>query len=398
MNKRFTILLILIFFLTFVFSQNDSIKSLIIDYDASKSTFISKGRKLLLDKFIEGDLKTVKNVKNYLIEIEDDEYFALYPDEYWFILYWTNEYKELSESIKQLDSASIKSYRTRIRPSDDRLHIKLREKSLEKNIQLKTQLQNAGLDAETKEMLNMHLDWLLLDSRLTNNTQVSLNERADKFLETYPSSEFNYFIKKHISYKLVPKNWGLAFEFFSGYGAYTGQLSNNFTNSIPIGIAFDITYKDFELYLRDYIGFHKSKKDFEYSLGTYEKGSGMMTILGEASLGYAVYNNDRFKISPSAGIGVMGISTSTKDTDQIPELEEISLDPKATFVLGLNFDIKLGLKNTPKYIPKTNYSFIRIRYGYSMPGYEKKYYGMTGDMHYISVGFGIMTRHVKRAY
>lgn len=87
MIKRFQIALILLIFSNCLYSQVDSIKSQILNYEDSKSAIISKGRKLLLDKFIEGDLMKVKEVKDYLINTEDENYIAFYPSEYWFILY-----------------------------------------------------------------------------------------------------------------------------------------------------------------------------------------------------------------------------------------------------------------------------------------------------------------------
>jgi hypothetical protein len=398
MIKGFKISFILLLFSNGLYSQVDSIKSQILDYDDSKSSIISKGRKLLLDKFIQKDLKTVDEIKDYLIEIEDNDYFAFFPEEYWFILYWTKDYTELANNIQQFDSAKLVSYNTRIRPLNDMLYEKLKEKTLNNEILIQKQIEDSEINPETKQVLSMILDWLLLEDRKTIYAQDSINKRADNFLETYAQSEFESFTRHYIRYKLIPGNWGMTFEFFSGYSVYTGNLSENYTNNVPIGVAFDICYKNFELYLRDYIGFNKTKKDFDYSLGTWEKGSRTTVFLPEASLGYVTYNDNRFKLSPFAGIGSMNISPTTKDTEQTPELEEVSLDFTTTYILGINFDIKFGPKHTPDYSPKASYGFIRIRYGYSMPQFDKKYDGMTGNMHYITIGFGGMGRGLKRDY
>jgi hypothetical protein len=398
MMKGFQITLILLILSNCLYSQVDSIKSQILDYEDSKSTIISKGRKLLLDKFIEGDLMKVKDIKDYLIKNEDDNYFAFYPAEYWFVLYWTKDYSELTESLQSFDSTKVASYNTRIRPSNDMLYNKLKEKTIKNETQLKEQIQVSDLDSETKQILSLNIDWLLLENSKNIYAQDSLNERADNFLETYAQSKFDDFTKTYIRYKQVPKDWGMTFEFFSGYSIYTGNLSDNYTNNIPVGVAFDVCYKNFELYLRDYIGFNKTKKDFNYSLGTWEKGSRTMVFLPEASLGYVAYNDNRFKLSPFAGIGSMDISPTTKDKEETPELKEVSLEFTTTYILGINFDIKFGPKHTPKYSPKTSYGFMRIRYGYSIPRFEKKYDGMTGNMHYITIGFGGMARGLKREY
>ncbi|MDD4755626.1 MAG: hypothetical protein PHG29_06055, partial [Prolixibacteraceae bacterium] len=305
---------------------------------------------------------------------------------------------ELAEDIQRFDSARVDSYNTRIRPLHDLLYDKLREKSLENESQIKQQIKDSEADLETKQILILNFDWLLLENRQDRYAQDSLNKQADKFLETYTYSEFEQFTRNYIRFKQVPGAWGFAFEFFSGYGLYSGNLSENYTNNVPIGVAFDVCYNNFELYLRDYIGFNKTKKDFDYSLGTWEKGSRTMVFLPEASIGYVTYNDNRFKISPFVGIGAMDISPSTNDTEETPELKEVSLEFTTTYIFGINLDIKFGPKNVPDYSPKTSYGFMRIRYGYTLPNFEKKYVGMAGNMQYITIGFGGMARGVKREY
>jgi hypothetical protein len=189
----------------------------------------------------------------------------------------------------------------------------------------------------------------------------------------------------------------MAFEFFTGYSINSGKLSNNYTNNVPVGVAFDIVYKKWELYLRDYIGFNKTKQDIDYSLGTYEKDSRTMVFLPEASVGYVAVDNNSFKISPFAGIGAMHITPPLGETEEHPDLEEVTRTA-TTYTLGINLDIKFGPRDTPEFSPKSTYGFLRIRYGYTIPRFANKYEGMTGNMHYITVGIGGLARGLKRAY
>lgn len=398
MIKRIKFTLCILLFANCLFSQNDSIKSQILQHEDSKSTIISKGRRLLLDKLIEGDLNKVREIKDYLVKTEDDDYFAFYPSEYWLILYWTKDYNELKDDLQKYNDKRINSLKKRIHPSSDLLYDKLKEKSILNEPQIKKQIQNAQLDAETREFLTLTLDQLLIENGNNRFAQDTINDRADQFLKAYDSGKYEEFTKKYIRYKLVPKNWGMVFEFFSGYSIYNGNLGKTYTNNVPVGVAFDVCYKKLELYLRDYIGFNKTKKDFSYSLGTWEKGSRTMVFLPEISLGYVICNNNRIKLSPFAGIGSMDISPPTNDTEKMPELKEVSLVFTTTYVGGVNLDIKFGPKHTPAFRPKTSYTFMRIRYGYCMPQFANKYEGMTGNMHYITVGFGGMGRGLKRQY
>ena len=376
------------------FSQVDSIGQQILNYQDSKSVIISKGRSLLLDKFLENDIDKVKEIKDYLIEKgEDENYIAFFPEEYWLVLYWTNEYGELLQSVVAFDSTKIASYYTKIRPLRDMLREKLFVQSRENAQIITNQIQRANIDVEKKNFLQLNFESLIMKNESFQDT---LNIQADNFLKEYPETEYKDFTKKHIRFQLVPKNWGMAFEFFSGYGIFTGKLSNNYTNNVPLGVAFDICYKRFELYLRDYIGFNKTKKDFDYSTGVYEKGSSTMVFLPEASLGFAAFDRDRFKLAPFAGIGGMLIDPPSNKTDKEPELKEVSISA-FTYNLGVNFDIKFGKKGY-LFRPKSSYGFLRVRYGYSIPNLSKKYDGISGGTHYITIGFGGFSKGLKREY
>jgi hypothetical protein len=63
----------------------------------------------------------------------------------------------------------------------------------------------------------------------------------------------------------------------------------------------------------------------------------------------------------------------------------------------VSFDIKFG-KRGYLFRPKSNYGFLRVRYGYSIPNFSKKYNEISGGTHYITVGFGGFSRGLKREY
>jgi len=65
------------------FSQNDSLRSEILNYEQSKHDFLDKGRRLLLDHFEKSDLFKVKEVKELLLEENGGNvYNMFYPIEY----------------------------------------------------------------------------------------------------------------------------------------------------------------------------------------------------------------------------------------------------------------------------------------------------------------------------
>ncbi len=50
-----------------------------------------------------------------------------------------------------------------------------------------------------------------------------------------------------------------------------------------------------------------------------------MVLLPEASLGYVISDNSRFKVSPFAGVGAKDIAPPSADTEKYPDLKDVSL-------------------------------------------------------------------------
>jgi len=394
--KKVFIAVILTLAVLQVFGQIDSIEEQILSHDNSKSVIISRGRSLLLDRFLENDMDKVKEIKNYMIEKgEDENYIALFTIEYWLILYWTNEYEELSHSIITYDSTKIASFNTRIRPPQDMLYSRLHLKSIENAEAITNQIQNSDVDIEMKNFLLLNFEFLIMEN---DSSQESLNIQAENFLNTFPETEYEDFINKYIKVRYVPKNWRGALELFvaNGYNMLTGELKNDYTNNrLSIGGSIDVCYKRFELNLRVNKAGCKTKRDFDYSTGVYEKGSRMQIYLGEASLGFAAVNRGRFKLAPFAGVGSVSIEVPSNDeTKKIPELKELSKSA-LYYNVGATIDIKLG-KLRYHLNPTPSGGAIRIRYGYSMPQFSKKYDGMSGNVHQISIGYVAFLTALKR--
>jgi len=114
------------------FSQNDSLRSEILNYEQSKHDFLDKGRRLLLDHFEKSDLFKVKEVKDLLLEENGGNiYNTFYPIEYIYILYWTEEYDELIDFIKQVDFTLPVSNSVRILAATDNMFTTLLQQTVE---------------------------------------------------------------------------------------------------------------------------------------------------------------------------------------------------------------------------------------------------------------------------
>jgi len=409
--KRIFIAIILTVTTYQLYCQVDSIERQILNYDDSKSVIISKGRSLLLDKFLENDKEKVKEIKNYLMEKgEGENYVALYTAELWLILYWTNEYEELLTRLKEYQMPTpfveyhiyptsisrhySSRYDNRIYPLPDMLYTKLLQYSKEKEDEIITQIQFSDIDMEKKEFLQLNFESMIKKSPSYQDT---LNMQVESFRKAFPESEFNDYIGKYIKYKYVLGNWGAAIELFFGMGFPTGGLRERFIDDVAGGVALDVYYKKFEFILRMYGGSYHLKKDIEFSKGIYPKDSAMTVFLPELSFGYAVFENHRIKLAPFAGIGGLFIHTTSKKRKEIPELKELSASAFA-FNFGASFDIRFSKKPQYKYYPNSFDLFLRIRYNFCLPIYPNKYDAISGQLHTVTIGLGGFSRSSKREY
>ena len=329
--------------------------------------------------------------------MQTEDYVALYPGEQWMIMYWTGEYEQLPEMILQIDQEFLEKFARRIAPKQDLLYTKLIERSWDQLEMLEDKINNSKLDIKSKDFLLLHLNFMVSGEPLMKLPQEEVNTMASLYLETHPDSAYEDYIRKNIRYEFSPSKWGLGFEFFSGYGIFSGELSEMYNNHGVLGVAFDVEYNKFTLYLRNYIGFAKTKQEREVAGVRWSKNSSAEMFFPEASIGYTVMENDKIKLSPFAGIGAADIGPILTDTEARPELELLEVGFSPSYTVGLNLNIKLGWKVDPLLSLKEDksYWFLRLRYGYTMPQFND-YPMHSGNVHQITIGIGGMYRGMKR--
>jgi len=395
--RKLLLLAILIYSIQLTFAQSQTIENEISNSNETRSILISKGRALLLDKFLVGDTTKVLEIDAYLNKQSNEDYLSLYIVEQWLIDYWTKNFNHIIQTSMRYDSIST-SIQNKIRPSEDYLFLKLQQKLYLQKQTIENSIKESDLPQSEKDFLVMHFFNCLITNDTKDITQDTLNVLADDFIQKYPNNKHIEIVRKCIRYKLVPSNWGYAFEMFSGYGFFSGNLKNHYTNNVPMGVAFDIYYKNFVLYLRDYIGFSYTKHDFSNYGELWPENSQVRIYLPEASLGYVVHDSKHFKLAPFIGLSSTDIGPTEYDLEKVPNIKEYELEFATTYSIGFNMDFKFGkpkMAMVSNDLEESNW-FIRIRYGYNFPQFSKSYNGFDGNMQYITIGFGGFGRKLKR--
>lgn len=346
----------------------------------SKKEKIAKGRAYLLEKFLDRDYDKVKETKDFLLTLEDEDYVALTPFEKWHILQWTKEYDVLAENLRHADSSYFASFSNKVFPEKDDLMRRLYLRGVEDKHLLKYNLDEAQLAAEDNAFLTLFLDWLVGSESGFN--QRTWNVEADKFLTDYPNSDYEWFVRHWIRKPYEVESdwgWGMGFNLCSGFS--TGSLAQPI---IGFGLDFDIAYKRLFMFLGYHVMAANTRIDQHLSDGGLcPKGYHVGWMPMYADLGYAVVDNRSIRITPFVGVG--GI-IETYGNQKHPEYEELE---KNFFLYqgGLSFDIKTS--------GRLEDGFIRIRYCCGANGIGKKEVSMT---HLFSVVAGGFSRGTKRVY
>ena len=352
---------------------------------SSKSAKIAQGRNYLVEKFLDRDYDKVKEIKDYLLSLEGDDYVALTPYELWHILARTKEFDALTENLRHFDSVYYHSFDNKIFPERDLLLRKLYLKGCEDEHLIRFNLQEAQLQLEDEAAVSLTLDWLLQKSV---DEQGELNEKSTRFLKDYPDSDYEWFVRHVIREQYVEKDWGIGF----GISFCSGFSSGNMpTNGIGMGVSVDVFYKKFDLTIGASVLTLKTIVDQTYSYNgvsnlVYPKGSNCNWNLPYANLAYTVLDYKRIALSPFIGIG--GLIEHYPQNDN-KEYEYKELDNRhLLYKAGLNFDIKFNGLDADKDV-------IRIKYEFGLTEYNQ---GQVSAVHLISVGLSGIFRGEKRVY
>lgn len=359
---------------------------------------IERARALLIDAIIEHDKVQAREITTYLTELEDENYLTIFKQEYWLISYWVGDFDKILNDFARLKTSNG-TVMSRVIPRQDMLYAKILEYMRDMHEEVISSIKAYQIPSTERDFLELNFKYMIARDDFPVISQKDLNLLSDDFLEKYPNTMFEEYIRQNIRHVYKPKDWGFGVEFFSGYGIFTDELSDKFKNNVPMGVAFDVSYKKCIFYLRDYIGFSRTLHDIPFSSGTWLDHSQVRVFLPEASVGLDLLDTKFFKLVPFAGISATDISPTEYDRGRIAEYDDVGLDFTSTYTYGINLDFKLGSGNGMIMGgPEDSYWFVRVRYAYNQPQFNKKYQGYDGNFHYITIGVGGFGRKLVRDF
>ncbi|MBR0538699.1 MAG: hypothetical protein IJK36_00545 [Bacteroidales bacterium] len=375
--KRSIFTLVLLFTTAFpAFAQVEE------EIQQSKAERIAKGRAYLLEKFLDRDYDKVMEAKDYLLTLEDDNYAVFVPAEYWHVLLWTKEFDELTSSMRAFDSTQFVAYKNKVKPQRDQLSEQVSRRSIEDEHLLRFNLQEAQLPAEDFDFLSLFLDWDLKPYSPENQKQ--WNEKSDKFLEEFPNSDYEWFVRHLIRVKMETEKWVWGFNIGLGSGVFTQDLNEWMRGAIGGCAAIEASYK------RVRFAAYMDGMDIKLRENPSEKGDGSI-IAFNVSVGYDLVGTRRISLTPFAAVGVGQVSS--KILGSIPELVPLT-KWRMNYELGTDFDFRFSQFKTEGPLPL----YIRLRYWYDLPSMGRIGPELSGGCHCFLLGIGISIAGEKRVY
>src|SRR6056297_1569830 len=196
----------------------------------SEKELLIQGRYMLLDSLKAGNIEKVVEVRNYLMTLSDD-LLAFLPSEYFLILYLTGEFELLEEELRIwiLDDDSKVEGVWQIK-GEDYILPQLKLFAQKREIEIRQSINDEVYFGMQNEFLQLYLTYLLKEtySGFDSPDQQEVNEEASHYLERYPNSEWNSYIREYIRIVYGPSSWFGGLAIGGGFMSLTQDLKRRY--------------------------------------------------------------------------------------------------------------------------------------------------------------------------
>ena len=348
---------------------------------------------MLLDEFRKNNMGTVAEIVHYFEkEIHDKNHIGLWPAEQILLYYWIEEYSVVIDFANyQLDDDPSSRNRGIIYPTDNSIYNEVVSASMADFNYLQEGILEQNFSEDAEAFLILMLKRILAGEGSKFISMEQVNKEADMFIAKYSYSPLTEIVKKHVSYKFG--DWVGGFYLGGGYTLPSGNMLDYVSAKGALCFSLDLYYKKSAFMLSLQSGLGKVQQDIPVkNYGDWEKGeSSSLTSVG-LSLGYSVFDNKRFRVTPCAGISFGFVSPAGTDLDE--ELQQFIIGTSVAPMFHLNMTYRFI--NPYKLSPDNNIDYpaygsfgINARISY-VPGILRQEGGQyAGDIWYLTVGLNM---------
>lgn len=385
------------------------------------SELIQKCRSRILDAIREDDRDRAAELMFYAkTTFEDNNYQVFYPDEFWNLAIWLRKYKLATSEMALFDSISAAQFNEHKNIILYGLSFTIRDlikkdrEFFERDICADSSLTSCERDflllylkkdfthLGRARIVNSPLAVTERDSMLiiTSDFEIwnpdALNSASNNFLERYPASPFELFVRNFMRYEYKKDALMYGCGLDVGASLIGGDLADVLTGSFNVGINCHLYYKGAVAGARIEFSFNKLKEE-HYGLdgAIYDKGVKFDGYMPSFYLGYR-FAYRKIALMPTVGYG--GFRLDVNSQKNAERLKGCSLRTD----WGPVFSIEIGSNSDVSY-PYESYAVrsidaLGVRYSYHPASLSFRDGNYNGVVHNVTLMYRMTWGKLKRVY
>lgn len=400
MKIKMLIIILLLATPLVLYAQQDSML-IFLENHLSDVTLTRKGRDLMAEKIIDGNLNQCKEIEDFLVkEAAAIQYETLIWRERVELVFLMRNFSGI------LDSAFLCKYETlRYFAHDDYAEL-LRKKFISEYSHIQNAISKSDLNMKESDFLSLLLKGIMESEQkypayIGLSYSESLREQVDVFKRKYSENDAYYrFIE--LFFSPAPPNkfaktkrvrnleaWNFSFALLAKFQIYEKEMSKKYSPSFTWSGNFDCSFHDVVLIAGLGNGYNLLLKTDVAVDSLDDIKINVFEI--DLKLGYNIINNRIVRITPNAGVSWLGFKPRKKWLNLYPDLKQEKIPLTFAPVVGINLDFKFANLYSYQLLDnkdKDFFAYIRIGYDYYFANYKEDVLKFKGGIHQITLQLG----------
>ena len=378
--------------------------------ESTRSELIQKCRSRIVNAIECGDRNLATELMFYAkTTFDDDNYQTFTPDEFWNLAIWLRKYKLATSEMALFDSISAARFNAHKNMLNTDLLFLLRDficgDSLffDNDISSDTSLTSCERDFLLLYVKNLkHLPtYRVFDGTLFNESDFfnpdTLNVRSNEFLQQYPGSQFEPFVRNFLRYeykKSVLMYGGAA---YLGAILVGGDAHDKISGGFGVGIDLNLSYKGVVAGVQLSISSgHKSRDEFHGTDGAiYDYGVKFDGVSPNFYIGYwFLYRG--ISVLPAIGYGGFRLEVDSSEGNENLKGCYVKSDWGPVLSVEIGYGNKI-FAPTETYASNLQMAW-GVRYAYQPVDFNIRNGDISGETHRITLIYRVAACKLKRIF
>lgn len=374
--------LLILFIIVFSLNLKAQIGNEIKTFVDSTELMVNNGRKMLVQKVMEGNYEKAKEVYHYLKnETKDNKFSAFYYTEELYLDFLFSDWNQWTEKAANYNRYAKNICYQNVFQIDGILYSELAKKA----DFFTSLIPTLEIDPESRRVMAIYIHYVKVGTRDDDYSRM-----VKEFHKEYKTSRFDDFFSHYLPKAAVKGSWSWTLG-TSGFFP-TGKLADKFSSNMGFGMAMDVNFGKIYASMtfdggptRLKVPFNAIDKDVNWEFGKDEK---FQYFQGGVAVGYFVTRNQRYHFAPFVSIGGAQLQSNRYDSkDDDKEFKILN-----SFYCGPGIHTEIKLKqfhiDDPYRYGGSAFSYISLKLdgGYNIMT-QTNFDEFKGNMAYFKFGF-----------